>query len=90
MLDIVLNIVKEPSNGGLVVVVFLAFQNNFLAPEYKLLASPWRKVLFCEKVAPAIKLFLSTIFVLRRDAIGKILLSEICQWLPNRVNINAQ
>lgn len=76
LLGVVLDIVQEPTDRGLVILMLLALQDDFFAPKDKLLASLFWKVFFGEELASAGKGLVETILVLRRNAVGDVLLLE--------------
>ena len=73
LLGVVLDIVKEPTDRGLVILMLLALQDDFFAPKDELLASLFWKVFFGEELASAL---VETILVVRRNAVGDVLLLE--------------
>lgn len=74
VLGVLSNVGEEPANGLLVVIMLLAFDDNFLSSVNELVAALFWEVLFSEEMMGTIVVLLGSILVLLWNTVGKVLL----------------
>lgn len=68
--------VEQPLQAGLIIVVFLALDDNFLSTINELITTLFGEILVCQEILGTVEFIASAIFVLPRDLVRQTVLYQ--------------